>query len=327
MEGENDMPERADRAAGAIAVTGNLNMDLLMGPLPRLPEFGHELFVPERSLRSAGQVYYTVLALAALGAPPRLVASAGDDAFGAWMLDDLRAAGIDVSGVPITSGYPTGLSVALLDERRDRAFVTHPGHLGAFDVATIFAHWERIAGSRLLLFCGYCCLPALRPDGGPELLRRAQSEGIATVLDTGWDPEDWSGSGRAEVRAMLRHTDLFTPNMEEARALTGHDDPAAAAALAELGPATVVIKLGPDGALALQGERLLRVPAPTVTVAETVGAGDTFNAGLLYALARDWPLDEAVRLAIATASYAIGGHTPRCATLEQARALMDAIQL
>lgn len=313
-------------ASGAIAVVGNLNMDLLLGPLPRLPDFGHETFVAERALRPAGQVYYTVAALTALGDSPRLLANAGDDAFGAWMLDDLCALGIAVDAVPVVRGAPTGLTVALLNQQRDRAFVTHPGHLRAFDLDTVFAHWNQIAGCRLLLFCGYCCLPALRPSGGVEVLRRARAEGMTTVLDTGWDPQDWAIGGIDEVRALLAHTDVFSPNMEEARALTGLDNPATAAAhLAAWGPRTVIIKLGPDGALALRDGARVRVAAPPVTVVETVGAGDTFNAGLLYALAHDWPLELALRLAIAVASHAIGGHTPRCATLEQARALMRAI--
>jgi sugar/nucleoside kinase (ribokinase family) len=144
-----------------------------------------------------------------------------------------------------------------------------------------------------------------------------------TVLDTGWDPGNWEHGGREEVRAMLRHTDIFMPNMEEARALTGRDDPdGAAAQLATWGPGMVIVKLGPDGALGLRDGARVRVPALATPVADTVGAGDCFNAGVLYALVRDWPLAESLRLGTAVAGYAIAGRHPRYATIEQARELM-----
>ena len=309
-----------------IAILGNLNTDLLMGPLAHAPEFGREMFVPARSLRAAGQAFYTAAALAALGHAPQLVGDVGDDAFGQQIVDDLRSAGLDTAAVRVCHGLPTGLSLALLNEQRDRAFVTHPGHLEALDMAAVAARWEHIAGRRMLLFCGYCCLPGLRPAGGEALLCRARAEGLVTVLDTGWDPGNWENGGREEVRALLRHTDVFLPNMEEARALTGRDDPdGAAAQLASWGPGTVIVKLGPAGVLGVRGGERERVPALATTVADTVGAGDCFNAGVLYALVRDWPLAEALRLGTAVAGYAIAGRQPRYATIEQARELMGCI--
>lgn len=319
------MTGRASAAQPVIAIVGNLNSDLLLGPLAKLPTFGHEAFVTGRSLRAAGQAFTTALALATLGAPPQLVGAVGDDVFGAQIISELRGAGIDVGGVHTCAGLPTGLSVALLDEQGDRAFVTHPGHLEALDALAVLAHWERVAGCRLLLLCGYFCLPGLRPHGGVALLRRAQDAGLRTVLDTGWDPGDWATGARGEVRALLRHTTIFLPNREEACALSRQDEPEdAAAELATWGPDTVIVKLGADGALGWRGGEIVHVPARPTVVADTVGAGDCFNAGALYALANDWPLDGALRLGTAVAGYAIAGQDPRYPTLERAQALMAA---
>lgn len=306
-----------------IAIIGNLNTDLLLGPLAHAPEFGREMFVAERSLRTGGQAFYPAIALAALGAAPRLVGEVGDDAFGAQIIADLRAGGVDVAEVHVRAGLPTGLSVALLNAQRDRAFITHPGHLAALDTGAILKRWDRLTGARLLLFCGYCCLPGLRPDGGLTIMRRAQADGIATVLDTGWDPDDWRTGVREEVRAMLRYTDIFMPNEEEARALTGLDDmDAAAALLASWGVRLVIVKCGSEGVLARRGDERLRGGTLPTTVVDTVGAGDSFNAGALYGLAHDWPLAEALRLGAAVAGYAIADHTPRYPTLAQAQELM-----
>src|SRR5579871_6129729 len=104
------------RMGSGIAIVGNLNMDLLMGPLKRAPEFGRESFVAERSLRTGGQAFYPAIALAALGEPPYLISEVADDVFGLQILDDLRAGGVAVEAVRVCAGQPTGLSVALLNE-------------------------------------------------------------------------------------------------------------------------------------------------------------------------------------------------------------------
>jgi sugar/nucleoside kinase (ribokinase family) len=307
----------------SIAIVGNLNLDLLMGPLERVPAFGHEVFVGERTLRTGGQAFYPAVALVALGDRPCLISDVGDDAFGRQILDDLQAGGVEVGTVRVCAGRPTGLSVALLNEQRDRAFITHAGHLSEMTAGSILELWASLTACRFMLLCGYNILPGLRPDGGLALMRRAQGAGLTTVLDTGWDPDDWRTGMREEVLAMLPYTGIFMPNREEARALTGLDDPdEAAAELVRRGARLVILKLGPDGALALHGGRRLRVGALPTVVADTVGAGDSFNAGALFALAQDWPLEAALRLGAAVASYAIAGHTPRYPTLDQARGLM-----
>jgi ribokinase/argininosuccinate lyase len=218
--------------------------------------------------------------------------------------------------------------VALLNEQRDRAFITHAGHLSEMTADSIMGQWASLAACRFLLFCGYNILPGLRPDGGLAVMRRAHEAGLSTVLDTGWDPDDWRSGMREEVLAMLPYTSIFMPNREEARALTGLDDPDdAARALVGHGAHMVILKLGPDGALALHGGRRLRVGTLPTVVADTVGAGDSFNAGALFALAYGWPLEATLRLGAVVAGYAIADHTPRYPTLDQARDLMAQVPL
>jgi sugar/nucleoside kinase (ribokinase family) len=306
----------------SVAVVGNLLTDLVLGPLARLPSFGQEVVVAERAVRSAGQAFNTAIALAALGAPPCLVSDVGDDAFGAGILDDLRKARIDTRNVRVKAGLPTGLTVALLDDRRNRAFVTHLGHLAAFNCDAIDGDWPAILQCRFLLFCGYFNLPGMRPAGALAVLERARAAGLVTALDTGWDPDDWATGGREEVQAMLRATNIFMPNLEEAQALTGRDEPIAAAIqLARHGPSTVIIKLGAAGALALVDHVCIRVPALPVEAADTVGAGDAFNAGVLHALGRGSTLADALSLGTAVAGYIIGSHEPRQPAIADALAL------
>jgi sugar/nucleoside kinase (ribokinase family) len=117
-------------------------------------------------------------------------------------------------------------------------------------------------------------LPNLR-----ELLADARAAGATTSFDPNWDPDErWDGG----IVDALAEADLFFANDEEAKRLARTDSAEnAARALAAHGP-VVVVKLGADGALAVSGGDLVRVPAVQVEVADTVGAGDSFNAGFLF---------------------------------------------
>jgi sugar/nucleoside kinase (ribokinase family) len=163
-----------------------------------------------------------------------------------------------------------------------------------------------------------------------ELLRTARAGGATTSVDPNWDP---AGNWDAGLRSLLGEIDVLLPNAVEACRIAGVPDAPddadverAAAALAAAGPA-VAVKLGGDGALAVPagGGPPVRVPAPAHTVKpiDAVGAGDTFDAGLLAGLLADKPLEEALALACAsgTLSMRAAGGTSGQPTLEEARTI------
>lgn len=103
-------------------------------------------------------------------------------------------------------------------------------------------------------------------------------------------------------------TDYLLPNAQEARALSGAAElERAAAALACQGP-TVVVKDGADGALAHDGTALLRTPAVPVTPLDTVGAGDSFDAGFVAGMLAGLPLEDALALAAACGALSTRAH-------------------
>ena len=160
----------------------------------------------------------------------------------------------------------------------------------------------------------------LRP-GLPDLFARARRAGLSTSLDTGFDPrERWDGG----LRETLRETDLFFPNEVELKALSGCDDPAEGIRALANGRTRVVAKLGKDGAMALDGDQLIQVPAYPVETVDTTGAGDSFNAGFLHRWLQGAPLVECLRLGAACGALstrALGG-TAAQATLAEAEALV-----
>ena len=283
----------------SIALIGNVNADLIVSPVAELPPPGAERSVDSIEARVGGAAANTALALARLGVRPRLVGCVGDDAFGRFVHDELAAAGL-ADDLVLLPGAPTGICLAFEAPGRDRAFLTALGSLAAFTATLVPAEALR---ARFVLLCGYFLLPALRGEPARALLGAARAAGATTLLDCGDDLAGWPAETRAEIGGLLPVVDVFLPNEAEAVALTGEDDPLAAArALQRVSGGVVVVKLGPRGCLALFRDGAVeRVAAPPVKVRDTTGAGDAFNAGLLFALGegREWPaaLSFAVRLA------------------------------
>jgi len=145
-----------------------------------------------------------------------------------------------------------------------------------------------------LLLCDYFVTPRLRGDAARRLLDTARVRGARTFFDTTWDPDGFAAHTRAEVDELLPSVDVFLPNEVEACALADRpgDAAQAARALQAVSGGWVIVKLGPSGCFAVGPDGSeIAVPAPSVTVADTTGAGDAFNAGLVHALARgvSWP--------------------------------------
>ncbi len=109
-------------------------------------------------------------------------------------------------------------------------------------------------------------------------------------------------------------------------ALTGHDDQEKALrALRTRHDGLLVVTLGPGGVMALDGDRFVHVPAFTVPVADTTGAGDVFRGGFIYGLLHDWPLDRTLRFANAAAAVSCTrlGALNGVPTLEETARLLE----
>jgi sugar/nucleoside kinase (ribokinase family) len=138
----------------------------------------------------------------------------------------------------------------------------------------------------------------LLPDV-PRLFREMKDAGLTTSLDTNDDPDDqWTG-----LEDLLPHVDIFLPNQREACRIAGTDDAQdAIERLAQRVP-TLVVKLGPQGALLRQGAHEIKAQGKPVHVVDTVGAGDSFDSGFLHKFVHGSPLEECLRFANQTAAY------------------------
>lgn len=298
---DRDGDERKGSAAPTVTVIGCVQADVLMSPVTDLPRPGGTLLTDQMTIRVGGAGANAALAAAEAGARVRLIGCVGADQLGEWMRDQLAAAGL-AEELVVIAGETTGLTVALESAARDRTFLTYLG---------VNAGWEAdmIPDDALtcesLLLCDYFVAPRLRGEAARRLLDTARGRGARTFFDTTWDPGGFSAPTRAELRDLLPSVDVFLPNEVEACAIADQPgDPAQAArALQIVSGGWVVVKLGPSGCLAVGPDGSeIRVPAPVTTVADTTGAGDAFNAGLVHALARGeaWPEALAVATRFAT---------------------------
>lgn len=267
-----------------LSVVGELNLDLVLYGLPPEFELDREHLASDLriTLGSSSAIFAHNLAL--LGNRVGFHSAIGDDPLGELCLRRLAESGTDVSGVKRFGGRKSGLTV-ILPRTAKRYILTYPGVMAEMRFEDL--DLDRVFFARHLHISSYFLQRALRPRIS-ELLRLAKQAGLTTSLDTNDDPEDrWD----LDLAAVLESVDVLLPNENEACRLARQDDPEAALRfLAEYVP-TVVMKRGVNGAVALRrGEEAKVSPVRTEAV-DTIGAGDSFDAGFLHNFIRGMSLE------------------------------------
>ena len=347
MPGSRLSPLEPGPGALDLLVIGDCNPDVMVVGGDVTPAFGQqEKLVEQISLEIGGSASITAVAAARLGLRVALAAAVGDDPAGRFMLGQLAAEGVDTTPVAVRDDATTGMTVAL-SAGGDRAILTATGAvatLSAWDVPL-----ELLARAWHVHVSSYFLMADSLGPGLARMLRTARATGASTSLDTNWDPaERWRDE---RLTAALAHVSLLLPNEAEALHLAGGAlgpaggplglaggtpglpgkalNPAGAAtlaqavsALAAAGP-RLVVKLGERGALCADGTRYYLAEPPPVTVTDTTGAGDCFNAGVIAGLLSGEDLPSAVALgcAVGAASTRAPGGTAGAPDLATARDL------
>ena len=304
----------------SVCIIGNLNIDLIIRNVPGLPGWGQEVMGTDRLQVSSGQAGYLSFALRKLGISTQLIGNVGKDLYGIQILDDLNTAGVDTRGVLISPG-DTGITVAVVRVDGERSFISELGCLREFNQKIIEDHWSLVEQAEIVCLVGLFCIPGLSFFAASQQLEHARAAGKTTMLDTGWDPDNWQDATLAGMRELLKQVSLFMPNWDEARAITRADSvDEAARRLQDFGPEIVVIKCGEEGSYARRGSEAYQVPPKPVQVHDAVGAGDVFNSGFLYGLLQDWPLEACLAFGNASASLYISRKVDRFPDLQEVTA-------
>jgi|SRR5437588_3841017 len=263
-----------------ITIAGELNLDLILYGLPEQLTPERELLADRMMLTLGASSAIVAHNLARLGSRVGFQSRIGDDHLGQIAIERLQQSGVDVSLVRRVPGSTTTGLTVILHHEAWRNILTYSGTIAELTWDDLDLNY--LADSRHFHLSSYYLQKALRPRV-PELFQRLKSAGLTISIDTNDDPDDeWQG-GLYEI---LRHVDVFLPNEREARKAAGTEDlEDAIRKLADLVP-LVVVKRGREGALAQQGSERVSSPAQTVVAVDTVGAGDSFDAGFLHQYVR-----------------------------------------
>jgi sugar/nucleoside kinase (ribokinase family) len=279
-----------------LLIAGELNADAIVVVDTFEPPSGQvESLVDDGVLTIGSSGAIVACGAARLGMRVAYVGVVGDDASGRFMMRELRERSVDVGSCRVDPEHATGLSV-VLSNGDDRAILTSLGAMPSLTAADVSD--EMLARANHLHVSSPHLQTGLR-GGLAELFARAREAGASTSLDPGWDP---SGGWATDLEGVLDATDIFLPNAAEACEFAEIEDPEAALELLAERIDTVVVKLGPAGAIARNGELTLKADAPSVELVDGTGAGDSFSAGFLHALGGGEPLKEALRLGVACGS-------------------------
>jgi sugar/nucleoside kinase (ribokinase family) len=265
-----------------ITIAGELNLDLILYGLPAEMPTERELLASDFRVTLGSSSAIVAHNAAVLDARVAFTTLTGDDDFGRIAVEKLSAAGVDVSHAMRHPTIATGVTV-LLPHGDLRHILTFPGTIAELSVADL--SFEFLAQSRHLHLSSLYLQRGLHA-GLPELLRRLKQAGLTISLDTNDDPEDRWGAPLGDV---LPFVDVFMPSEDELCRMTKCSDLNDAVRALAVTPPVIVVKRGRLGARVYERGCGVDVAGLNVVPVDTIGAGDSFNAGFLraYLLAKD----------------------------------------
>lgn len=277
-----------------VVVIGELNIDIILNDLNSSPEKGKEVFAQSLTTTLGSSSAIFASNLSTLGVRIAFVGMVGDDYNGDQIISLLKAKGIDVSGIIRKTGCSTGVTVVLNDDE-DRVMVTYPGPMTELALEDID---ERIFANARHLHLSSLFLQKRLQAQIVQLFRKAKSFGITTSLDPQWDPfEKWD----VDWPSLLQYVDIFLPNESEVLAITSSESTDVALEKLRSFGHIIVVKKGREGAVLVSGdERIVQPAFLNESVVDSIGAGDSFDAGFVHQYLQKKPLNECLEFAALT---------------------------
>jgi ribokinase len=267
--------------SGKIIVVGSLNTDLV-ACASRIPVAGETItghtFLSACGGKGANQAY----AAARLGARVEMIGRVGNDDFGKQMRANLENAGCDTAGIEAVSGISSGIALIFVGDSGQNSIIVVPGANERLTPTDIEVVKLRFNGASALLLQLETPLATVQAAAGV-----ARAAGVRVILDPAPAP------AKALPAELVNLVDVLTPNESEAAILVGMPpggrmDVAQALEIAkklqQMGPRTVIVKLGDQGCALRDGNEEHAFSAPAVKAVDTTAAGDVFNASLAVAL-------------------------------------------
>jgi ribokinase len=267
-----------------IAVVGSINLDVVV-EVARHPAPGETVIGGDRRELPGGKGANQAVAAARLGATVALVGRVGADDTGRRLRDGLAGEGVDVEHVLVDPEAPTGMALIAVDGAGENTIVVSPGANARVGAADVEPARDVLASAAVTL---------VQHEVPEDAVAAAIAAAGGTVV-----------LNPAPARRIVAAVDVLVPNLGELEALAGRaGDPVELARGLEAARA-VVVTLGAEGAVVVDGDHAERVAAPRVEAVDTTGAGDAFCGALAQALDSGADLVEAARWAARAAAASV----------------------
>jgi ribokinase len=267
-----------------IALVGSINLDIVVG-VDRHPAPGETVLGDDRQELPGGKGANQAVAAARLGAEVAFVGRVGDDDAGRRLRDSLVAEGVDVTHVRVDADAPTGVALIAVDRAGENTIVVSSGANARVSAADVEAARDVLANAAVTL---------VQHEVPEDAVAAAIAAAGGTVV-----------LNPAPARPIVAPVDVLVPNRGELETLAGRaGDPVELARGLEAARA-VVVTLGSEGAVVVEGAHVERIPAPKVEAVDTTGAGDAFCGALAQALDAGADLVEAARWAVRAAATSV----------------------
>jgi sugar/nucleoside kinase (ribokinase family) len=269
---------------GHVVALGAYILDVLGRPVEAIPPGQGSVRLEEIKATAAGTAAGPAVDLAKLGARVTAVGAIGDDLI----------AGIDTRGLVRKAGRQTSATMLPIRPNGERPALHVPGATPYLTREDIDPAW--LDGCDVLLLGAPDRLSADTVAGLTPLARTVRASGALVLIDV-------LGPGRPEdferLRDLIGAADWFCPNDDQLRGLTGRADLGDAIdEVLALGTGGVAVTCGADGALLSTGPgtKPQRIPAHEISVVDTTGCGDAFDAGMITGLLLGCDPADAARL-------------------------------
>ena len=286
-----------------IFVVGSINVDFC-SVVQSAPKVGETVLASNFEMGLGGKGANQAVACAKLGGSVHMIGAVGDDSFGSFTLQQLTSCGINCDGVSILNTKRTGMAFVTVCNG-DNSIVVAPNANQDLDFLCIKKYLSFGTNSDILVL-------QLELDLGvvAKTLEFAKSIGMTTVLNV--------APANIEALELLKFVDICVLNETECQVMSGvepKDEVSVVLAVSRLyqfGASKVVLTLGEQGSVVVQGKVVDFVPAVATNVVDTTSAGDAFVGAMVTTLIEGGDLVEAAKLGSKVASVAVSRRGASC---------------
>ncbi|HTV05552.1 MAG TPA: carbohydrate kinase family protein [Acidobacteriaceae bacterium] len=259
-----------------VTIAGELNLDLILYGCPEEIPLERELLADDFKMTLGSSSAILAHNLAALGGRVGFITCTGNDDLGRIARERLSGSGVDLTHARALDSIGTGVTI-ILPHGKVRHMVTFPGTIAALKASDL--DMDYLASSRHFHLSSLYLQSGLTADV-PKLFERLKNSGLTISLDTNDDPDDRWGFPLYDA---LPFVDVFLPNERELLRITKkHTLEDALHDLSPLVPC-IAVKRGAQGSVVRTADEFVTADPVLVSPVDTIGAGDSYNAGFLFA--------------------------------------------